>query len=1342
MSLDFVDPDRDVEFHAPDGAVEAEQIRLLLQNPVIVPANLINTGLVAVVVSPLYPASVVVIWLVLVCIVNLMRALLRRRYMHAASDARNSPFWLRLFTLHSLIAGCLWGCSASVILMTPDSTYYDFIVFALGGMMAGGVVVLAVNLRTMFAFILPTVLPAIVALAFRGGLVPIEMAVMLALFTCALAWVGRGLNRSFTENIRLRFGQDALVIQLRSSEAAMSASQTMAHVGSWAIDLQTKCDVWSAETYRIFGVDPAVFKPSLEALLRRTHPDDRKAVSDDYAALLATGKTHGIDHRIVMNDGGIRHVHELGEAIYGADGRPVQIVGTVQDVTERLQGEAASASLAAIVDASADAIYAQTETGTILSWNRGAEHLFGYRADEAIGLTIRLIIPEDRRHEIDRHLAALAKGQAVGSFDTERLRKDGTRVPVSIAASLTRDAAGAIIGASFITRDITERKIAADALAYRDRLSRAVTVGTGIVVKAQSLELGMPEALRAVGEAMRVDRVLVFQTRLTPPEQVRLRYHWEAPGILAPIETIPLAADDAAAATEAAWSALLHDNQPVIVQLATSEGSIREMLARFNSTSIVLIPIFVGGAYWGTLSADSCTTPRDWNAIEIDTLRAFADIAGALIQRAEAQHSLQLSEERFRSVTATAQDAIITIDGAARISLWNQAAERILGYTEEEALGQHAPEFLVPPRLQKSAAAQIEIFLATGAGEAIGKVTEMTALRKDGTEIAIELSLAAMPLGDRWGAIGVLRDVSRRKDAEEKLQFANLLLRTQMEASPDGILVVDEKMQNVSFNQRFGAIWNLPPADLLSGNDAPQLAKVASFMADKENFIERVRYLYDHPGEDSQEEFETTDGRSIDRYTVTLYSPSRAYLGRAWFFRDITERKRIEALALRMARFDVLTGLANRAVFVEALQHAIAAAKRGGRIFAVLSLDLDRFKDVNDTLGHPVGDELLKAVADRLRTNTRETDTVARFGGDEFAIIVADIRDATGAAVLADKLITSFAVPFPIRGSDIHTGVSIGIAIYGADAPDAEALLSHADVALYRAKAEGRDSYRFFTDAMDIEVQTRVRLGAELRHAVDQGQLFLMYQPQVAIDSGRITGMEALVRWRHPTRGVVEPALFIPIAEQIGIIAKLGHWVLWEACRQGRAWLDAGVAPARISVNVSALQFRAPVALEADIAAALTQTGLPPQMLELELTETVLLAASHEHSDLLLRLRETGVTVAIDDFGTGYSSLDYLRRYPSNRIKIAQNFVSNLETKPGDAAIIRATIGLARELKIDVIAEGVETHVQRDLLKAWGCGEVQGYLFAKPLTPEDALAALRDGKLSPSEPGTNQAGGV
>jgi len=236
--------------------------------------------------------------------------------------------------------------------------------------------------------------------------------------------------------------------------------------------------------------------------------------------------------------------------------------------------------------------------------------------------------------------------------------------------------------------------------------------------------------------------------------------------------------------------------------------------------------------------------------------------------------------------------------------------------------------------------------------------------------------------------------------------------------------------------------------------------------------------------------------------------------------------------------------------------------------------------------------------------------------------------------------------------------------------------------------------------------------------------------------------MEALVRWRHPQRGVLGPGLFIPIAEQIGIVAKVGHWVLWEACRQGKAWLDAGIAPVRISVNVSALQFRTPFALEADIAAALAQTGLPSRMLELELTESVLMEASSAHNDLLLRLSKTGVTVAIDDFGTGYSSLDYLRRFPINRIKIAQNFVTNMETTPDDATIIRATIGLARELNIDVIAEGVESQAQCDLLKEWGCGEVQGFLFARPLTAEDAGVALRDGKILPPRAGAVESGKV
>jgi predicted signal transduction protein with EAL and GGDEF domain len=449
----------------------------------------------------------------------------------------------------------------------------------------------------------------------------------------------------------------------------------------------------------------------------------------------------------------------------------------------------------------------------------------------------------------------------------------------------------------------------------------------------------------------------------------------------------------------------------------------------------------------------------------------------------------------------------------------------------------------------------------------------------------------------------------------------------------------------------------------------------------------------------------------------------------------------------QMARFDQLTGLANRVVCVEAIEHLIARAKRDRELFALLYLDLDQFKDVNDTLGHPVGDKLLKLVAERIQANVREADTVARFlpiardvntiarfGGDEFAVVAEDIGEAGDAAMLAKRLVDVLAKPFEIQGSEICIGASIGVDLYTPDIADAETLLAHADVALYRAKNEGRGTFRFFTAEMDLEVRTRVALEGELRQAIDGGEFFLVYQPQIDMRSASIIGLEALVRWHHPVHGVLGPGTFIPVAERSGLIIPLGNWVLTEACCQMRLWLDAGVAPATIGVNVSAVQFKVSADLEAAIAAALTETGLPAQSLELELTESVVMATSIRHNDVLQRLRDSGIKIAIDDFGTGYSSLDYLRRFPVDRIKIAQNFVDNLMAMPGNAAIVKATIGLARELGITVIAEGIETEEQFDLLNAWGCTQAQGFYIAKPGSPIDISVLLHNGRIRPAHP--------
>jgi diguanylate cyclase (GGDEF)-like protein len=445
------------------------------------------------------------------------------------------------------------------------------------------------------------------------------------------------------------------------------------------------------------------------------------------------------------------------------------------------------------------------------------------------------------------------------------------------------------------------------------------------------------------------------------------------------------------------------------------------------------------------------------------------------------------------------------------------------------------------------------------------------------------------------------------------------------------------------------------------------------------------------------------------------------------------ERERAEEELERLSHHDALTGLANRVLFRDALEHAVARAHRGEKAFAVLYLDLDHFKDINDTLGHRTGDLLLQTVGERLVNATRETDMVARFGGDEFAVLVMDVRDPTDVGILASKIIDLISMPFAVEGNEVHISVSVGIAVYEPGGQDAETYLMHAELALYRAKADGRRTYRFFTDSMDVEVRARVTLNDELRRAIADEQFFLVYQPQVDIDSGRIVGVEALVRWRHPEQGVVYPDQFIPTAEKGGLIVPLGRWVLNEACRQTRAWLDAGVPIPLMAVNMSPAQFRAPVELERDIVAVLDQMRLPQGTLQLELTETTLMETSSTHASLLGRLRAMGIKISIDDFGTGYSSLDYLHRYSVDQIKIAQVFVAGIAERPEDVAIVKASIGLAREFGLNVIAEGAETAEQVDLLAGWGCREIQGYYFSRPLTADVVEPFLRQGFIRPGQ---------
>ena len=433
---------------------------------------------------------------------------------------------------------------------------------------------------------------------------------------------------------------------------------------------------------------------------------------------------------------------------------------------------------------------------------------------------------------------------------------------------------------------------------------------------------------------------------------------------------------------------------------------------------------------------------------------------------------------------------------------------------------------------------------------------------------------------------------------------------------------------------------------------------------------------------------------------------------------DVTERKQAEARIAYMAHHDALTGLPNRVRFNDCLDEALARQQRNGESVAVHCLDLDHFKSVNDTLGHPVGDRLLQQVAERLGRCLRKSDVVARLGGDEFAVVQTPIAGPAQASALASRLIEVVGEPFDLDGNEVIVGASVGIAIAPQDGDAPEALLRNADMALYRAKSDGRGTSHFFEPEMDRLLQARRMLELDLRKAFVQSEFELFYQPLVNVRSGQVIGFEALIRWRHPERGTVSPIEFIPLAEEIGLIVPLGEWILREACRQAATW----PSDIHVAVNLSPVQFRNRGVVQA-VLTALGYSGLAPHRLELEITESVLLGETEANISILHQLRGLGVRIAMDDFGTGYSSLSYLRSFPFDKIKIDRSFVREMVDRPDCVAIVRAVAGLGASLGIATTAEGVETVEQLDRVRAEGCTEVQGYLFSAP-RPASELAGL------------------
>jgi len=478
-----------------------------------------------------------------------------------------------------------------------------------------------------------------------------------------------------------------------------------------------------------------------------------------------------------------------------------------------------------------------------------------------------------------------------------------------------------------------------------------------------------------------------------------------------------------------------------------------------------------------------------------------------------------------------------------------------------------------------------------------------------------------------------------------------------------------------------------------------------------------------------------------DRRVISVEITARAFaLGTrpAWLtlLNDITERLRVEEKLLRLAHYDTLTDLPNRVLFYDRLSRALAQAKRNGWRTGVMFMDVDRFKNINDTLGHSVGDQLLKKVAERLVRSVRASDTVGRLGGDEFGIVLSNLSESNDAALVAQKIIANFNEPFVLEGAEFFVTPSLGLTLSPKDGVEVDELIKNADAAMYRAKEAGRNNYQYYSPEMSARGRALVTLEGSLRRALDNEEFLLHYQPKADVASGKITGVEALLRWRRPDQGLVSPAEFIPVLEETGLIVQVGEWVLNAVCGQINAWVNAGVEPVPIAVNLSARQFLQ-VDLGASIRRVLETHRVDPALIEFEITESSLMVNPQEATRTLEYLKALGVTLSIDDFGTGYSSLSYLKRFPINALKIDRSFVRDVTTDVNDAAITLAVISMAHTLGLKVVAEGVETEEQLSFLADHGCDQIQGYYLAKPLPADEcthAIAAKR--RLQPATSAT------
>ncbi|MDO8772858.1 MAG: EAL domain-containing protein [Burkholderiaceae bacterium] len=711
---------------------------------------------------------------------------------------------------------------------------------------------------------------------------------------------------------------------------------------------------------------------------------------------------------------------------------------------------------------------------------------------------------------------------------------------------------------------------------------------------------------------------------------------------------------------------------------------------------------------------------RDEQLLPVDISLGFWEDEGArhaiayvrdLTERKQAEAELRIAATAFQS-----QEGMMITDANGVILQVNRAFTETTGYTAEEVAGQTS-RLLRSGRHDTAFYTQMwESIKHTGSWQ--GEIWDR---RKNGEIYPKWLTISAVKSNDGTVThyVGRHTDITARKHADKVIQESTQRLSLHFQLTPLAVIEWDTNFCVVD--------WNPAAQNIFGYTKAQALGRHAMELVFPENAKPHVAQIWEglltgRDGSRSTNENRTKDGKTIycDWYNTQLIDTDGRVIGVASLAQDATDQKLASERISYLAYYDDLTGLPNRMLFKERLSQAFIEADRKEQQVGIMFLDIDHFKDVNDTLGHEAGNLLLQATAKRLQGCFRSRDTVARFGGDEFAVLLAEVGHVDDAAQVAQQVIDRFKEPVDILGHELFVTFSMGIALYPVDDGDVETLLRNADSAMYSSKAAGRDSYQFYSAAMTERATRHLALQTGLRRALDKGEFLLHYQPQLECGSGRIIGVEALVRWQNPDKGLISPAQFIPVAEETGLIVPIGEWVLRTACLQAKAWQEQGLPHMRMAVNLSARQFK-DSQFPQRVLEILNEAGLDPQYLELEITESILVDGLDTVNAVLQDFKRAGIMISLDDFGTGYSSLSYLKRFPIDKLKIDQSFVRDALTDVNDASLVRAVIAMARALRLTVIAEGVETQGHLDFLRADGCDEIQGYHIGRPMPAAQVL---------------------